>query len=106
MSTRLILKKFSHRFSFSLAISAMTLVLSLASTLVSAADIYGRIFIDNKPAANQSILVNDKPVSNTDASGSYRLSLPPGNYELTIEGREPVTIVVPPAGVKQDIRLR
>lgn len=95
--------KESHRIGFTSF--ALALVLSLAPTPVNAAEIYGQItYRDGKPVADKPISLASRPVGNTDASGSYRLSLPPGQYTLIIEGKA-IPIVVLPSGVNQNITL-
>ncbi len=102
MLTRVTLNKFSSSlFSF-----AAALVIMLASTSVNAAEISGQVTLPNgAPAAGQEISVNGTPVGKTNASGGYLLSLPPGQYNLTIGGQT-FQVLVPPSGVSQNIKLR
>jgi hypothetical protein len=96
----------SHRIRFGFASIGLALVLSLASAPARAPEIFGRVILsDGKtPAVNKPISLAGKPVGSTDAGGGYRLALPPGQYTLTIDGKS-VPIVVPPPGIRQDIRL-
>lgn len=105
MQTYLISKTFARRHLSGFIISILALIVSLAPTLASGAEIYGHVSRNGAAVDNKPILVNDRQVGQTDAAGDYWLSLPPGQYTLTIEG-ENVPIVVPPPGVKQDIQLQ
>jgi hypothetical protein len=105
MPTRSVTKPLSRRSFSGLIISALALGMSFAPTLATGADIYGQVTLKGAPVANTEIQLNGKRVGQTDASGGYRLSLPPGQYTLTILGKS-VPIVVPPPGVKQDIQLQ
>jgi hypothetical protein len=105
MPARAALKTCAGRRLATLLGAAGLLLLSAAPTAVLAAEIYGRVTMsDGKAAANKPIVLNGKEVGKTDASGGYRLSLPPGQYALTIGGKG-VSVLVPPPGIKQDIRL-
>ncbi|GII97296.1 S8 family serine peptidase [Sinosporangium siamense] len=45
----------------------------------------GTVTVDGAPDAGAVVAVGDTPVSTTtDASGRYRLAVPPGDYELTV----------------------
>ena len=89
MLARLILKKFFHRFLLNLAISTMTVALLLASTLVSAAEIYGQVFLpDGKPAVNKAISVKGTPWATPIPQEVIGCACPLAHHELTIEGRD------------------
>ncbi|MEC4748869.1 hypothetical protein [Methylomicrobium sp. Wu6] len=92
-----------RRMSISIT-AALALIIGLAPMLASGAEIYGNISRDGVAVSNKPIYVDGKEVGQTDAAGDYSLLLPPGQYKLTIEGKE-VPLVVPPQDFKQDIQL-
>ena len=105
MLTHLASKAHARHRSSSLVVSIAVVALAMAPAAVSAAELYGQVSHPNGAAVtNQPILLKGKEIGKTDASGAYRLSLPPGQYTLTIAGKN-VPVVVPPPGVKQDIKL-
>jgi len=88
-----------------LATMALALLTIFAATPLIAAVIYGRVTLpDGSPLRSKQIQLNGRGVGQTDDSGNYQLNLPPGTYTLKIEGRN-VAVVVPPTGLKTDIRL-
>jgi hypothetical protein len=102
MSTRVTLNTFPRSlFGFAVALGIM-----LASASVNAAQIYGQVTLPSGATApGQEIKVEGKPMGTTDASGGYRLSLPPGQYTLTI-GDKTFQVLVPPSGVRLDLILK
>lgn len=93
--------------SYRFAGLGLALIFSLGFAPAQAAEIYGRVTLSDgrTPVANKPISLAGKQIGRTDPAGAYRLSLPPGQYTLTIEGK-PIAISVPPPGVKFDIRVQ
>ena len=89
-------------------VSTGAVVLLLAPALVGGAELYGVVSLPNgTPAAKKSIVLDDRPIGQTDASGVYRLALPPGQHTLAIEGTDVrVTVIVPPTGLRKDLQLK
>lgn len=85
--------------------AVLALVMLLAPMLARGAEIYGHISNNGVSVSNKPIYLDGKEVGQTDAAGDYSLLLPPGEYKLTIEGKD-VTLVVPPQDFKKDIQLQ
>lgn len=85
--------------------STMGLLLAIGAKRAHSDVIYGKISdINGNPVVSRPIRINGNELGRTDAQGYYQLNLPPGSYRLSVDGRE-VFIVVPPTGIKQDIKL-
>jgi hypothetical protein len=88
--------------------TALGMLLSFSLFVLPAwgADVRGRITLSNgQPAANEQIMLGNKPIGRTDATGVYWLNLPPGTHVLVVRGQQ-FRVPVDPKGRRYDIKLR
>src|SRR5262249_60324976 len=103
---------------FKIKISAAFLVgvfFLLCFAIQAKADqVYGRVFVDNKPQLGKSLVVkdsSDKKIKDvkTDDYGGYSVFLPPGTYRVGVTENNVVwegTIESFPQPVRRDIHLK